>query len=61
MPLYKWFVIIISVSIIFVFPEYIFGTIGILILLLILGLVVIDLLADVYIVVAVFLQKLRDK
>ena len=61
MPLYKWFVIIISVSIILVFPEYIFGTIGILILLLILGLVVIDLLADVYIVVAVFLQKFREK
>ncbi|OQX49990.1 MAG: hypothetical protein B5M46_02330 [Epsilonproteobacteria bacterium 4484_20] len=61
MPLYKWFVIIISVAVTLIYPEYVFGAIGILLLVIVLLLVVIDLVVDVYIVVAVFLQKFRDK
>ena len=61
MPLYKWFVIIISVVMTLIYPEYVFGAIGVLLLVIILLLVVIDVVADVYIIVAVFLQRFRDK
>ncbi len=61
MPVYKRLVIITLGAVTLFFPEYVFGIIGILVMLIILGLVVIDVVADVYIVIAVFFQKFRDK
>jgi hypothetical protein len=61
MPGYKRFVIVALIAVILFFPEYVFGTMGILLLIIILLLVVIDLVADVYIVIAVFLEKFREK
>jgi hypothetical protein len=61
MPIYKRLVIIVLIAVTLIYPEYVFGFIGILVMVMILGLVVIDLVADVYIVAAVFLEKFRDK
>ena len=61
MPIYKRSVIIVLIAVTLIYPEYVFGFIGILVMVMILGLVVIDLVADVYIVAAVFLEKFREK
>ena len=61
MTIYKRLVIIVLIAVTLIYPEYVFGFIGILVMVMILGLVVIDLVADVYIVAAVFLEKFRDK
>jgi hypothetical protein len=61
MPIYKRLVIIVLIAVTLIYPEYVFGFIGILVMVMILGLVVIDLVADVYIVAAVFLEKFREK
>jgi hypothetical protein len=61
MPVYKRLVIVVLIAVTLFYPEYVFGAIGILLLIIILLLVVIDVIVDVYIVVAVFLQKIRKK
>jgi hypothetical protein len=43
------------------YPGYVFGTIGVLVLIILLFLVVVDLVADVYIVIAVLLDKFKGK
>ena len=58
---YKKLLIAAAVLLTLFYPGYVFGTIGVLVLIILLLLVIVDLVADIYIVVAMFIEKFKGK
>jgi len=58
---YKKYLLIALGLFMLLYPSYFFGTLGVIVLVIILLLFVIDIVVDIYLVIAFFIQRRKDK
>jgi hypothetical protein len=58
---YKRYLVIAGIVLALIFPKYVFGGIGILLLALVIILFIVDVVLDVYLIVIFMIQHYKDK